>query len=60
MDKIMQIQHHPTARNLLSSVLDDHGNATLRLWDVESGSVLLQIVLPPGGVSSLCPRRVSC
>lgn len=59
MDRIGDIQHHPTAKDLLLSVSDDHGEPTLRLWDVGKRTVLLRVALPAGGVGPLIPQEES-
>ncbi|SCV74346.1 BQ2448_6778 [Microbotryum intermedium] len=52
LDRIAELRHHPTARNTLLSISDDHGNPTARVWDHSAGSVLTSVALPKGGVSS--------
>lgn len=43
MDRISELKHHPTAQNLLLSISDDHGNSTIRLYDLETGAVLKKV-----------------
>ncbi|GAA5989689.1 hypothetical protein JCM10908_000589 [Rhodotorula pacifica] len=52
MDRVIELKHHPVAKDLLLSLSDDRGNPTGRLWNVASGDLLLQFELPKGGVSS--------
>lgn len=50
MDRISEIKCHPTAKDLLLSVSEDHGSPTVRVWDVISRSIVAQVVLPSGAV----------
>ncbi|SCZ98655.1 BZ3500_MvSof-1268-A1-R1_Chr3-1g05529 [Microbotryum saponariae] len=52
LDRIVELKHHPTARNTLLSISDDHGHPSARIWDHSAGSVLTSVALPKGGVSS--------
>lgn len=51
MDRISEVKHHPTAKNLLLTVSDDHGNPAVRIWNIETGIILKKVDLPFGGVS---------
>ncbi|BGP16134.1 hypothetical protein JCM10213v2_004128 [Rhodosporidiobolus nylandii] len=53
MDRISTLAHHPAAKDLLLSVSDDHGKPTVRLWNVETGTIVAEAALPKGGVSSV-------
>ncbi|KAL8287521.1 hypothetical protein RQP46_003379 [Phenoliferia psychrophenolica] len=53
MDRIGELKHHPTAKDLLLSVSDDHGHPTLRLWDLTTGSILKKVEVPAKGISSI-------
>lgn len=55
MDRIIELKHHPLAKGLLMTVSDDHGHPTVRLWDVEKGTVVLRVELPAGGVRCFAP-----
>ncbi|GAA5861637.1 hypothetical protein JCM3774_002654 [Rhodotorula dairenensis] len=52
MDRVIELRHHPVARDLLLSLSDDRGNPTARLWNVATGDLLLHFELPKGGISS--------
>ncbi|KAK4053254.1 hypothetical protein OIO90_004028 [Microbotryomycetes sp. JL221] len=49
MDRINVVSHHPCAKGLLTTVSDDHGKPTVRLWDTESGALLHDFNLPSSG-----------
>ncbi|GAA5860495.1 hypothetical protein JCM1840_000276 [Sporobolomyces johnsonii] len=51
MNKISELRHHPAAQNVLLSVSDDHGSSSARVWNTDTGEIMLQAALP-GGVSS--------
>ncbi|SGY44572.1 BQ5605_C001g00176 [Microbotryum silenes-dioicae] len=52
LDRIVELKHHPTARNTLLSISDNHGHPSARIWDHSAGSILTSVALPKGGVSS--------
>ncbi|GAA5985798.1 hypothetical protein JCM5350_005287 [Sporobolomyces pararoseus] len=52
MIKINELRHHPSAKNVLLTVSDDRGSPKARIWDTESGKLLLTADLPAAGVSS--------
>ncbi|BGP31897.1 hypothetical protein JCM10296v2_003676 [Rhodotorula toruloides] len=52
MDRISELHHHPTAKDIVLSISEDKGNPSARLWNVETGEMLLRAELPRGGVSS--------
>lgn len=52
MDRVIELKHHPVAKDLLLSLSDDRGNPTARLWNVATGDLLLQFEVPKGGISS--------
>ncbi|KAM0787874.1 hypothetical protein ACM66B_003925 [Microbotryomycetes sp. NB124-2] len=49
MDRINVVLHHPCAKELLTTVSDDHGKPTIRLWNVSTGALLQDVALPAGG-----------
>ncbi|ORY22755.1 putative actin cross-linking [Naematelia encephala] len=53
IDKIAQIAFHPTAKDLLTALTNDSGKATLRLWDVSSGSEINHIQLETTGAFNM-------
>lgn len=55
MVKINELRHHPSAKNVLLTVSDDRGSPKARIWDTESGKLLLTADLPAGGVSTVPP-----
>lgn len=52
MDRVVEIKHHPIAKDLLLTLSEDRGNPTARLWRVATGDLLLLFELPKGGISS--------
>ncbi|GEM07388.1 coronin 7 [Rhodotorula toruloides] len=52
MDRISELHHHPTAKDVLLSISNDKGSPAARLWNVGTGEILLRAELPKGGVSS--------
>ncbi|TKA54281.1 hypothetical protein B0A53_03373 [Rhodotorula sp. CCFEE 5036] len=52
MDRVVELKHHPIAKDLLLTLSEDRGNPTARLWNVATGDLLLQFELPKGGISS--------
>ncbi|GAA5918149.1 hypothetical protein JCM1841_005275 [Sporobolomyces salmonicolor] len=52
MNKINELRHHPAAQSVLLSVSDDHGSSSARIWNTDTGEILLNAALPPGGISS--------
>jgi coronin-7 len=59
MDKLFELQPHPTVRDLLLSVSDDRGSSYIRVWDTKAGQVLCKMAVPGYGVRStvLMPER---
>jgi coronin-7 len=51
MIKITELRHHPSAKNVLLTVSDDRGSPKARIWNTETGVLLLTAELPAGGVS---------
>ncbi|GAA5943332.1 uncharacterized protein JCM15063_000767 [Sporobolomyces koalae] len=52
MSKIVVLRHHPAAKNTLLTVSDDRGAPKARIWDAETGQLVLTRDLPAGGISS--------
>lgn len=59
MDKIVALKHHPTAKDLLLSVSNDHGSPSLRLWNTSTGTLALTVPLPSFGAVSPLLRAPS-
>jgi coronin-7 len=53
MDKLIHLRAHPTAKDILLSVSDDFGQATLRVWDVAQRSATLQVSIEKASVGGL-------
>ncbi|WVQ77976.1 hypothetical protein IAT38_000057 [Cryptococcus sp. DSM 104549] len=58
IDKFTQITFHPTAKDLLVGVTNDHGQAYIRFWDLASGEEASVVEIPAPGVfnTAFSPR----
>ncbi|WVF72470.1 hypothetical protein IAT40_007285 [Kwoniella sp. CBS 6097] len=53
IDKITQIVFHPTGKDLLVGLTNDHGQSYIRFWDLTSGDEVKQVELPVQGVFNM-------
>ncbi|WVR05042.1 hypothetical protein IAU60_002054 [Kwoniella sp. DSM 27419] len=53
IDKIAQLGFHPTAKDLLVGLTNDHGKASLRFWDLSTGQEAKQVELGADGAFNM-------
>ncbi|WWD15778.1 hypothetical protein CI109_100201 [Kwoniella shandongensis] len=50
IDRFTQIHFHPTAKDLLVGVTNDHGKPSIRFWDLITGEEARRVEVPSTGV----------
>ncbi|OCF44702.1 actin cross-linking [Kwoniella heveanensis CBS 569] len=53
IDKITEIIFHPTAKDLLVGLTNDHGHSYIRFWDLTFSAEVKQVDLPAQGVFNM-------
>ena len=53
MDRILELQCHPTAADLVSTLSDDRGTHTFRVWNVRTGEAVISVPVAGKGVRLL-------
>ncbi|WVQ98469.1 hypothetical protein IAU59_005595 [Kwoniella sp. CBS 9459] len=57
IDKITQIVFHPTAKDLLVGLTNDHGQSYIRFWNLTTGDEAKHVELPVQGVFNMTFNR---